>query len=134
MDLVEPLDPFTYDKDAVDVETQLSELDGVEKMVLQRLARSGYDVIPTHRCPFNALTLDDRATMLTAVGNYDASTRYRLRTIANISRVTERRAFYILTNGPNRKVVEGVPTIRFKEHHHDPEGLREEVRRCLEYL
>ncbi len=130
--LIMPLDPFTYDEEAVEVRTQLDLLDGVEKEVLQRLTQGGYEVVPTHKCPFNALTLDTNDAMLTAVGGYDMRTKYRLQSIANISKVTERKAFYVLTEGPERKSVEGVPTINAKDLKGDPNKIRELILKCME--
>src|SRR3989441_11595295 len=63
--LVVPMDPFQYSARVADLLGNLEEFERFERDVFQRLFRLGYDVLPTGKCPFEAVTKDREIVLLT---------------------------------------------------------------------
>ena len=117
--IVVPLDPFThdpklYEKD-IEQAVNLDTLTGTEREVYIRLKEIGYEVIPTIKCPFDALTKDSRNLIITGVGKYDKATLHKARTMTNISKITERYAVFFIEKRIGKQNLEGTPLIRKDE-------------------
>ena len=84
-----PADPSTPD-DAVARPDWLETTDGFEREVYTALHELGYEVVPTARSPFNALSQERQTLILTSVTREDGATIRKARLVASLSAVTER--------------------------------------------
>jgi putative transcriptional regulator len=129
--LVLPFNPFEYRPElSVDPSDLLSmlDLDDTEKEAITRLEEIGYEVVPTVRCPFNALSRDRISLFIMGIGRASPELRSRARHLFNIARVAEKQAFMVLERA--REVnIEGTPVIRLSElkRMRNPEEVRELV-------
>ena len=83
------------------------------KGVFEKLTGLGYTVIPTRKCPFDAISESNmKATiLLTGVGQADGACLQKARVIANISRITERVGVLFLDRRMSRENIGGTPVI-----------------------
>lgn len=116
-DLVRPMDPFTS-FDPVDFESPQEgpppAQDPTEALVRTLLEGLGYQVRATRRSPFNALSTDDDATLLTGMGKDSPHLRRRARIVTSISRITERPGFFVVER-TTRTSIEGTPAVNRRE-------------------
>ena len=113
-DIIQPINPFSYSVEKVEISEQTRELGKLEKDVLNRLDDLGYDVVVTKKCPFNALTKDKEILIFTGVGKYEKKLKEKARVIAEISRIAERYSVLFVKDG-KRKNIEGTPSISTQE-------------------
>src|SRR5205823_11520028 len=85
-----PVDPFAFVDDPAADKGPVPRLEGFERELFQRLQRLGYDVLPTARSPFDALSKRETTTFLTGVGGVGTALDRKVDVVANISRVVEK--------------------------------------------
>jgi len=113
-----PVDPFAFIDDATSGPDPAPRLEGFERELFQRLQRLGYDVLPTVRSPFDALSKRDTTTLLTGVGGVGSALDRKADVVSNISRVVEKDSVMFVIRRA-RMSIRGVPVI-----------AREELRRA----
>jgi putative transcriptional regulator len=109
--IVVPLNPFSYTAEAARTLRSFDEFEELNKDVFQLLKEIGYSVVPTIRCPFDALAKEDEMLLLTGIGHDDAMTVRKARVVGNISRVTEKKSVIIVRQETSVEEIEGTPLI-----------------------
>jgi putative transcriptional regulator len=90
------------------------KFEGLEKDVFHRLNALGYNIMPTTKSPFDALTKDKKTLILTSVEHYDGTLKKRARVVTNISKVVEKHSVIFVEK--SKKInLEGTPLIGKKE-------------------
>jgi len=113
-----PVDPFAF-ADVALGESPAPRLEGFERELFLRLQRLGFDVLPTARSPFDALSKRDATTFLTGVGGAGSALDKKADIVSNISRVVEKDSVMFVVRRSVRRSIRGVPVI-----------AREELRRA----
>lgn len=98
--------------------------------VLSTLTEAGFDVHPTNRSPFKAVSEDNDSrerTVLTGHSPFTPSAEKRARLMSSIGRVTETRSIYFTTDRVKRESVEGTAIVSCEElaSIDDPDRIRE---------
>jgi putative transcriptional regulator len=109
--IVVPLDPFTYTKEVARTLRTFDEFRGLNRDVFQMLNEIGYSVVPTVRCPFDALAREDDVLLLTGVEENPQMTARKARVVGNISRVTEKKSVIFVREQTSVESIEGTPLI-----------------------
>ncbi|HKZ99664.1 MAG TPA: transcriptional regulator [Thermoplasmata archaeon] len=114
--IVLPVDPLTFPQTMERViASSFAGLEAFERDLFRRLARLGYDVLPTHRSPFEAFTQHDKTTLLTGVGDSDTPIERKAVIVANIRRIVEKDAVLFVERRTIRTTIQGVPVIGREE-------------------
>jgi len=109
--LAVPVDPFAFTPERRPLTDLLAGLRGLERDVLSRLERLGYDVLPIIRSPFEALTQHQETTLLTGVGEGDETLVRKAEVVSDLSRVVERGAVLFARRRRSRISLRGIPII-----------------------
>jgi putative transcriptional regulator len=128
--LVIPVDPFAYTKDLEQALVSWDEFDTFEKHVFQKLQNLGFDVVPTLRCPFEALTSDREEIYLTGVRTRNENVEEKVTMVSNISKVAERDSVIFVEKSRVRMSIRGTPIINKDELRKIKE--REEIQDLIE--
>ena len=128
--LVIPVDPFAYTKDLEQALVSWNEFDTFEKHVFQKLQNLGFEVLPTLRCPFEALTSDREAIYLTGVRTGNENVEEKVAIVSNISKVAERDSVVFVEKSRVRMSIRGTPIINKDELRKIKE--REEIQDLIE--
>jgi putative transcriptional regulator len=109
------------------------DVDPDDEDVLTRLTNAGFDVHPTNRSPFKAVSEDSDSrerTVLTGHSPFTPSAEKRARLMSSIGRVTETRSIYFTTDRVKRESVEGTAIVSCEElaSIDDPDRIRELIR------
>lgn len=115
--LVLPLNPFEYshEKEILDM---VEDHDRLHTDVFRMLKGMGYSVQPTARCPFEAITTDDKVMLLTGVERYGPMLEKKVDAVASISKVVERRAVIITDKDAHMKSFKEMPLMSRSELSH----------------
>lgn len=114
-----PVDPFAFVDDDPSGRSLAPRFEGFERELYERLQRLGYDVLPTVRSPFDALSKRETTTFLTGVGSPESALDRKAEVVSNISRVVEKDSVMFVVRRSVRRSIRGVPVI-----------AREELRRA----
>jgi len=109
--IVVPLNPFSY---TAEVEKTLKTFDtfkGLNRDVFEMLREIGYSVVPTIRCPFDALASEQDLLLLAGIGESPEMVTRKARVVGNISRVTEKKSVIFVQDKPAKEEIEGTPII-----------------------
>jgi len=128
--LVVPVDPFAYTKDLEKALISWDDFETFEKHVFQKLQRLGFEVLPTMRCPFEALTSGREAIYLTGVRTRNESVEEKVTMVSNISKVAERDSVVFVEKSRLRLSIRGTPIINKEELRKVRE--REEIQDLIE--
>jgi len=109
--IVVPLDPFTYTAEAARTLRTFDKFSDLNRDVFEMLKEIGYSVVPTVRCPFDALAREDEMLLLTGVGEDDHMMVRKARVVGNISRVTEKKSVIFVRKRTTVHEIEGTPLI-----------------------
>ena len=112
--LVLPVDPFAYTRQTGDILRNFEDLERFEKDVFRKLETLGYSVLPTVRCPFEALTTRD-TLFLTGVPTKAEKVDEKARVVSNISSVVERDAVLFVEVHTSVHSIGGTPLIEKAE-------------------
>jgi putative transcriptional regulator len=109
--IVVPLNPFSYSEEMAKTLRTFDEFQGLNRDVFELLRNIGYSVVPTVRCPFDALASEDDVLLLTGIGEDPQITARKARIVGNISRVTERKSVIFVKQETEIEAIEGTPLI-----------------------
>jgi len=109
--IVVPLNPFSYNIDIAKTLRTFDKFEGLNRDVFEMLKELGYSVVPTIRCPFDALASDKELLLLTGIGENPIMTERKARIVGNISRVTEKKSVIFIQQKTSLKEIEGTPLI-----------------------
>ena len=109
--IVVPLNPFSYSAEMAKTLRKFDEFQGLNRDVFELLRNIGYSVVPTVRCPFDALASEDDVLLLTGIGEDPQITARKARIVGNISRVTERKSVIFVKQETEVEAIEGTPLI-----------------------
>lgn len=113
VELILPLDPLNYRPEKR--ERPADNFDGIAREIFTNLNKIGYSVMPTARCPFDAVTTDDDVMLFTGVDQKRAGLDKRARAIANLSRILEKRSVIFVDRLGERVNIEGTPLVGCEE-------------------
>jgi len=113
--LILPLDPFSRSEELDEIRDSMSRGEGLSSEVLEHLDRIGMEVIPTPKCPFDALTRAEGEMFMTSIGDPGASINRLGTTLSNISRVTGNESFIVTTGPVKARNIAGTPLISARE-------------------
>lgn len=113
-EIIQPINPFSYSNESIEIKENLLELGKLEKEVFIRLDDLGYNVVVTRKCPFNALTKEKQILIFTGVGKYEKKLKEKARVITEISKIAERYSVLFVEHS-KKKNIEGTPLISTKE-------------------
>src|SRR5947199_8834169 len=91
-----PVDPFAFVDDVAPDRDPAPRLEGFERELFQRLQRLGYDVLPTIRSPFDALSMHEPTTLLTGVGGLGSALDRKAHIVANIRHVFDKDSLSVV--------------------------------------
>jgi len=109
------------------------DVDPDDEHILTVLTNAGFEVHPTARSPFKAVSedSDDREqTVLTGHSSFTPSAEKRARLMSSIGRVTETRSIYFTTNRVKQESVNDTAIVSCEElaEIDDPDRIRELIR------
>ncbi|MGM0604116.1 MAG: transcriptional regulator [Halobacteriota archaeon] len=109
------------------------DVDPDDEHVITVLTRAGFDVHPTLRSPFKAVSEDSDRTesnVLTGHSSFTKSAEKRARIMSSIGRVTQTRSVYFTKERSKRESVEGTAIVSCEELAaiDDPDTIRELIR------
>jgi putative transcriptional regulator len=113
--IVLPLNPFEYMHDKEQLFDRLEDTDKLHNEVFRMLETMGYSVQQTARCPFEAVTTDEKMLLLTGVERYGPMLEKKADAVASISRVVGRRAVIITDKDARRKSLHEMPLMSRRE-------------------
>lgn len=115
-DLILPLNPLDR-SDEIEYEKEFPEgLSGLDKDIFEYLTSIGYRIVPTWKCPFEAITEDEKDVLLTGVGSKeDQEVKNKAKIVSDISHITERDSVIFLKKRVTRVNLEGIPIIDLNE-------------------
>lgn len=115
-DLILPLNPLEYDGELEDQDECIGEFSGFQKIIFDSLLSMGYDITPTARCPFEAVTSDENTVLLSGVGaKGDSRLKKKAHIVSNISSITEKDGVIFLREKYSTVNIEGTPIINKEE-------------------
>jgi len=110
--LVQPLDPFAVTAEVAEALKGFEECDGANRDIFEMLKEIGYSVVPTKKCPFDALASEEEFLLLTAVGEDPKTSERKAVAVGNISRVTEKKSVvFIQRRAGSREEIAGTPIV-----------------------
>jgi putative transcriptional regulator len=123
--IIEALNPFTAGERTepaapASPDEMGDESNQFRRGVFQKLAGLGYTVVPTRKCPFDAISESNVKAMiiLTGVGQANKAFLQKARVMSNISRITEREGVLFLDRRMSRENIGGTPVISRDELKH----------------
>jgi putative transcriptional regulator len=111
VELILPVNPLSWNlerevPDAGDIHSGK-----LAKEVFDKLHRIGYEVNQTARCPFDAVTHDERVILFTGVDMKKPDLHRRAKAICNLSRILEKHSVIFVDRLGMRVNLEGAPLI-----------------------
>jgi putative transcriptional regulator len=79
--------------------------------IFQRLKQMGFSILPTTRCPFEALSKSDNILILTGLGKDESKLKDKAMAVADISKVTERCSVIFIEKSRTKHNIGGTPII-----------------------
>lgn len=113
--LIRALDPFKYDQRLQGIRDTMEMAEGVQKEVMEHLGSLGMEVVPTTKCPFDALARAKEGILLASMCQGPSGLRERARILHGIGSVS-RSDHMMVVDGPIRKrVIDGTPVLNLSE-------------------
>ncbi len=113
--IVVAVDPFAPShKERGKVATRFVRTEGLDifgQEIFDSLTHIGFSIVPTIRCPFEALTKDEKFIFLTGLGKDESRLVEKARVVGDISKVTERRSVIFIETVKSRRSIEGTPLV-----------------------
>ncbi len=104
--LIEPIDILDLKKLKEERFKKIQEFDEIYR----KLTNIGYDVFLTIKCPFEALSKDERDIFLTGIGKNDKKLKAKAMNLRIFTRILEKNAF-IIVNKAKYEEIDGIPLI-----------------------
>lgn len=89
--------------------------EGFEREVYEALHGLGFDVVPTNRSPFNALSRQHQTLVLTSITRDDGATVRKARLVASVSQVTSRPGVFFSRRRTTRTEIAGSAVVSQEE-------------------
>lgn len=109
--LVLPIDPFDYSTESANYEIDYPDVDIFGQEVFSALQGMGFSIVPTVKCPFEALTTDQKILFLTGLGADETKLEDKALVVGDISRITERMSVIFIERVKSRVNIEGTPLV-----------------------
>lgn len=113
--IVQAVNPFRMIPDADQILMSWDQLNAFERDVFEHLSMLGYSIIPTIRCPFDALTRDKKVILLTGLERRQGDLSTKAKVVADISSVVEKDSVIFVRRLTMKQNIEGTPIIRKEE-------------------
>ncbi|MFC6837008.1 transcriptional regulator [Halomarina ordinaria] len=129
--LTNPIDVFDAEVDDADPTPDDPEAGEADKPLLAVLTRVGFDVHPTLRSPFKAVSEDDQRhqALLTGHSEFDRTAEKRARIMSSVGEVTRTQSFYVVDRATRERVDRTVLIERDEvERIDEAEDLRDLLR------
>ena len=111
VELIIPLDPFSRNGPLEEIRESISGLDVHPNDVLEHLNSIGMEVIPTTRCPFDALARSGEDLVMTSIDPSEREIRMLGSTLSEITRVTGNESFLVATGPIKGRNIGGTPLL-----------------------
>ncbi|MCU0798288.1 MAG: helix-turn-helix domain-containing protein [Candidatus Thermoplasmatota archaeon] len=113
--LIRALDPFRYDTMLQGIRDSMEITEGVQKEVLDHLGSIGMEVVPTTKCPFDALARAEEGVLLASLGQRPGDMYERAKVLHGIGSIS-RSDHMMVVDGPVRKRrIDGTPVLNLNE-------------------
>ena len=99
--IIEPIDPFTFKSEERDREERVRH-DPIDSFAFNQLVNLGFSVRPVVKSPFEAVTHNDNALMLTSLGSDDEKVIQRAIVASELSRIMDRFSVLIVEKKHDR--------------------------------
>ncbi len=113
--IVAAVDPFAppapRGKDKKVERVVKADVDLFGQEVFRGLQRLGFSIQPTIRCPFEALSKDDRIVILTGLGNDESRLAEKAMVVCDIARIAERFSVIIIDRSTSRTNIAGTALV-----------------------
>jgi putative transcriptional regulator len=113
--IVTPVNPFQHatpkPKDKELVKPAPQGQDPFSKEVFQRLSSMGFTIVSTSRCPFEALSKDEKVLILTGLGRDESKLKDKAIAVADISKITERTSVIFIERAKSKHNIGGTPIV-----------------------
>ncbi|MFW5983873.1 MAG: transcriptional regulator [Halobacteria archaeon] len=114
--LISPVEVFDDGEGDEDEGTTADEpVDETERRVFAILRNAGFDVVPTARAPFRALSRESDETVLTGTGARGSDIVKRARLMSSISDVARTESVYVVDDKPARDSVEETAILEVED-------------------
>jgi putative transcriptional regulator len=113
--IVVPLNPFEYMHEKGKLADVFEDHDKLHNEIFDMLETFGYSVQPTARCPFEAISSDEKMVLLTGVERYGPMLEKKADAVASVSRIVERRAVIITDKDARMKSFHEMPLMSRRE-------------------
>jgi len=115
-DLILPLNPLDRSEECEYSIDLLEGLNRFDKDIFEYLTSIGYRIVPTWKCPFEAITEDEKDVLLTGVGSEESpEIKQKAKIVSDIAHITERNSVIFLKKRVTRVNIEGIPLIDIDE-------------------
>lgn len=112
--IIVAVNPFLYSKSVEETLVSFNEFETLERVIFKKLHELGFGVLPTIKCPFEALTKDQETIWITGVSKANKGLVKKAAMVANFSNIVGKDGV-IFTENVVRLNIEGTPIIRKKE-------------------
>lgn len=116
--LIEPLDLVeepSIETDPEELYIDICDLSDLEQNILTTMVDMGFEVHPTAKSPFNAVSTGDCATILTGISQYNLSMVKRAKLVSSISNVALTESVFIVEGSFSPSKIEDTVLVRIKE-------------------
>ncbi|MGM0510777.1 MAG: transcriptional regulator [Thermoplasmatota archaeon] len=115
-ELILPLNPLEYDEEIEESLESLEQFTGYSKSIFESLLSMGYRIVPTCRCPFEAVTSDEKTILLSGIGSEEnQNLKKKAKIVSDLSHITEKESVIFLKKRYTRVNLEGTPLIDMSE-------------------
>ena len=108
--VIEPIDPVTFKSEERNKEERVHQ-ETPDSFAYNQLTNLGFSVKPVVRSPFEAVTHNDRALMLTGFGNDDAKTVQRAIVASELSSIMDRFSVMIVERKSSRENIDTTAVV-----------------------
>ena len=112
--IIEPIDPFTFKSEEREKEDR-STAQNIDTFAYNQLCNLGFSVRPVVRSPFDAVTHNDRALMLTGTASDDEKILQRAIVASELSRVMDRFSVIIVEKKHKRDNIDTTAVVSNEE-------------------
>lgn len=112
--IIEPIDPFTFKSEEREKEERIIH-DPVDSFAFNQLLNLGFSVRPVVKSPFEAVTHNDNALMLTSLGSDDEKVIQRAIVASELSRIMDRFSVLIVEKKHDRDNINTTAVVSNEE-------------------
>ena len=112
--IIEPIDPFTFKSEEREKEERILH-DPVDSFAFNQLLNLGFSVRPVVKSPFEAVTHNDNALMLTSLGSDDEKVIQRAIVASELSRIMDRFSVLIVEKKHDRDNINTTAVVSNEE-------------------